>query len=82
MNWRRRLDREIVTIDGRRLRTLHDARAYMLRLTGGRERREYWQRAAELVLQAAEGGATEPATLQIQIALLHDGTLDISRTVK
>jgi hypothetical protein len=50
VNWRRHLSREIVTLKGDWLRTLHNARAYVLSIKGGRERHEYWQRTASLLL--------------------------------
>lgn len=80
MSWSRRLSREIVTKQGKRLRTLSDARAYMLALDG-RVGRQYWQHAAALLLEAATGaGDVETATDQIVLALLHDGALDPGRT--
>src|SRR5262249_50873915 len=42
------------TKDGGTLRTVLDARAYMLGLSKGRERRTQWQHAAELLLAQAD----------------------------
>jgi len=81
MSWSRRLAHEVITLDGRRLRTLADARSYVLAIKDGRERREYWQHAARLLIEAAKGGGAEAVTEQLLIALLHDGTLDLARTV-
>ena len=63
----------------RTLNTLADARRYMLALKEGRERRDYWQSAAKLLLEAAEGGSAEGVTKQITLALLIDGTLSLKR---
>jgi hypothetical protein len=81
MAWSRRLAHEVVTLDGKRLRTLADARSYMLAIKDGREHREYWQHAARLLIEAAKGGGEKAVTDQLLIALLHDGTLDVTRTV-
>src|SRR5262245_5221181 len=44
----RKLTRPLPTKDGGTLRTVLDARAYMLRLSKDRERSARWQRAAQL----------------------------------
>jgi hypothetical protein len=53
----RKLTRPLPTKDGGTLRTVLDARTYMLRLSKGRERNPRWQRAAELLLVEADVGA-------------------------
>ncbi len=80
MPWSRKLAHPVRQAEPRTLNTLTDARPYMLSLKHGRERREYWQHAAKLLLEAAEGGSVEVATKQIMLALLIDGTLDLKRT--
>jgi hypothetical protein len=77
MNWRRRLPRPIGYTKPKRgtIVTLHDARAYMLAINSGRERREYWQRAASLLMESAEGGDPEAPASQIELALIIDGAL-------
>ena len=50
----RKLTRPLVTKDGGTLRTVLDARTYMLRLSKDRERSAQWQRAAELLLTQAD----------------------------
>ena len=49
----------------------------MVFFRNGRERREYWQHAAKLLLEAAGGGSTEAVTDQLVMALMLDGTLDL-----
>jgi hypothetical protein len=54
------------------LRTVLDARAYMLRLSKDRERSARWQRAAELLLAEADIGAL---TKQVELALFFEAKL-------
>ena len=56
------------------------ARMYILSIKDGRERREYWQHAARLVLEAAKSGDVDAVTGQLTVALLHDGALDVVGT--
>jgi hypothetical protein len=79
VNWSCRLPRRIGYTKPKRgtIVTLHDARAYMLAINSGRERREYWQRAASLLMEAEEGGDLEALASQIERALLMDGALDL-----
>ena len=56
------------------MRTVLDARAYMLRLSKDRERSARWQRAAQLLLAKADVGAV---SRQLELALLYDGKLDV-----
>ena len=67
MSWSRKLAHPvgIAKPKPRTLNTLADARRYMLALKDGRERREYWQHTAKLLLEAAEGGSAEAVTKQI-----------------
>ena len=55
-----KLTRPLVTKDGGTLRTVLDARAYMLALSKDRKRRAQWQRAAELLLAQADVAETRP----------------------
>jgi hypothetical protein len=70
----RKLTRPLPTKDGGTLRTVLDARAYMLRLSKDRERSARWQRAAQLLLAKADVGAV---SRQLELALLYDGKLDV-----
>ena len=70
----RKLTRPLPTKDGGTLRTVLDARAYMLRLSKDRERSARWQRAAQLLLAKADVGAI---SRQLELALLYDGKLDV-----
>ena len=70
----RNLTRPLPTKDGGTLRTVLDARAYMLRLSKDRERSARWQRAAQLLLAKADVGAV---SRQLELALLYDGKLDV-----
>jgi len=60
------------TKDGGTLRTVLDARTYMLALSHDREDRAQWQRARELLL--AEGGV-EAFSRQVELALFYDAKL-------
>jgi hypothetical protein len=56
--------------DGTKLVTLADARAFILNEPKHIQGRNSWQRAAELMIQAAEhGGSIEAAIGQIELAL-------------
>jgi hypothetical protein len=71
----RKLNRPLPTKDGGTLRTVLDARAYMLRLSKDRERSARWQTAAQLLLEKADVGAI---SRQLELALLYDGKLDFT----
>jgi len=68
------LDRPIPTKDGGALRTVAEAREYMLGLSKAREPRSQWQRAAELLLGQADAAALSGA---IELALFYDAKLDV-----
>ena len=70
----RKLTRPLVTKDGGTLRTVLDARTYMLGLSKDRERSARWQRAAQLLLAKADVGAI---SRQLELALIYDGKLDV-----
>ena len=74
----RKLTRPLVTKDGGTLRTVLDARTYMLGLSKDRERSAEWQRAAQLLLAKADVAAV---SRQFELALLYDSKLDVRAMV-
>ena len=70
-----KLDRPLPTKDGGTLRTVLDARTYMLGLSKDRERNARWQRAAELLLAEADVGALSKP---VELALFYDAKLDVA----
>jgi hypothetical protein len=62
------------TKDGGVLRTIGDARAYMLALLTQREWLDHWKPAYRLLAQGAGAAAL---TKQVQLALSRDGQLDV-----
>jgi hypothetical protein len=71
----KKLTRSLCTKDGDTLRTVLDARSYMLGLSKDRQMRSQWQRAAKLLLERADVAAV---SRQIELALLYEGKLDAS----
>jgi hypothetical protein len=71
-----KLTRPLPTKDGGTLRTVLDARAYMLALPKRRETSAQWQRAAELLLGEADLGAFSRA---VELALFYEAKLDVSK---
>jgi poly(3-hydroxybutyrate) depolymerase len=67
--WQTPLTRAIELRDGTRLTTLAEARAFMVALPEGDQLRNAWQKAAELLMVAAESGDTAAVTRQIEFAL-------------
>jgi hypothetical protein len=65
----------LATIDCGLLRTIGDARTYMLTLPKIRKLRAHWQHASRLLLQEAGAAAL---TRQVHLALFMDRTLDVS----
>jgi hypothetical protein len=61
------------TKDGGVLRTVGDARAYILTLPKTRGSRAHWKRASLLLLEEAGAAAL---TRQVQVGLVMDGKLD------
>jgi hypothetical protein len=55
------------------LRTIGDARTYMLALSKTRKLRVHWQHASRLLLEEAGAAAL---TRQVQVAVFMDGKLD------
>jgi hypothetical protein len=69
------LSRPLPTKDGGELRTVADARAYMLALAPNRELRTQWQHACALLLaQTAVAALTD----QIELALFYDARLIVA----
>jgi hypothetical protein len=71
-----KLTRPIPTKDGGTLRTVAEAREYMLGLSKSRELRAQWQRAAELLLAEAD---VADFSRQVQLALFYDAKLDLAK---
>ena len=72
-NWDLELSRVIVPIRSEPLRTLSDARAYILSLPPGTRHQEDWERAADLLMAAVDSSSEidiEQATFQLERALL------------
>jgi hypothetical protein len=67
-----KLDRPLPTKDGGTLRTVAEARAYMLGLSKARELNTRWQRAAELLLAEA---AVAELSRQVELALFMEAKL-------
>jgi hypothetical protein len=78
--WHRKLVRPLHTRDGQTINTLAEARDFALSLSVNHSRRNQWQRAAERMLEAAEGGDVSAASLQIERALFLDMRLDVMKT--
>ena len=62
------------TKDGGVLRTIGDARAYVVALPKTRWLRSHWQRATQLILDEAGAAAVSK---QVHLALFTDGKLDV-----
>jgi hypothetical protein len=69
----KKLTRAIYTKDGGTLRTVLDARTYMLALSEDRERQQ-WQRACELLLAEAD---IDAFSKELELALFYDAKLDL-----
>jgi hypothetical protein len=81
MPWSESLARTLKPRDHAALRTLADARDYMLGLPASVAEYEAWQHAGKLLLAAAEapGRATiDDATRQIELALFTTGRQDMT----
>ena len=70
MTWNTVLSRPIRVKDGSTLKTLADARAYILELPSEVTARPSWRDAAETLVEAAEGRATvAEASQKVETAL-------------
>lgn len=56
-NWTKKFSNPVKPRDGKPIKTLADARAYMLAMPDGLGTRPEWQRAIEAALAAAKGKA-------------------------
>jgi hypothetical protein len=63
VSWDQRFDRPVVLPDGKTLRTLEDARQYILTLPRSEHDSTAWQVAIEALLLAAEGANRDAARL-------------------
>jgi hypothetical protein len=70
----RKLSRPLPTKDGGTLRTVAEARAYIVALPDHRELRRYWQHAARLILEQADIG---DVSRQVELALFLDYKLNL-----
>jgi hypothetical protein len=71
----KKLTRPLRTKDGGTLRTVLDARTYMLVLPKHRELRAQWQHAVELLLAEADFA---DFSRQVELALFYDAKLDLT----
>jgi hypothetical protein len=69
-----KLSRPLLTTDGSTLRTVMDARTYMVSLLKRRELRGQWQRACEPLLTEAD---VDQLTKAVELALFYDSKLDL-----
>jgi hypothetical protein len=72
-SWDLKLSRVVAPIRGEPMRTLSDARAYILSLPPGTRHHDDWQRAADLLMVAVDSASVtdiEQATFQLERALL------------
>jgi hypothetical protein len=75
LGWDRSFPVPINVTGGPTFRTLHDVRAYLLDLPQSESHCWPWERAAELVMRAAEGGDLQPLQDQIISAFFLRGDL-------
>jgi hypothetical protein len=74
--WARSLARPVGVKGGPVLRTVADARVYILSLSEAEQNENRWQQAAKLLLEAFEtGGVVEAATRQLEFPLLKGAKL-------
>jgi hypothetical protein len=71
----KKLTRPLATKDGGTLRTILDARAYVLRLSKDQERSAQWQRAVQLLEHADVAAVSR----QVELALFYDGKIDVTK---
>lgn len=76
-NWRRRFDEPIHLLDGTVIKTLADARAWLLATDSDRNE---FQSAAGLLLAAADGGDLAAARKQVGMAAFLSLKLDVSKS--
>jgi hypothetical protein len=71
----KKLTRPLPTKDGGVLRTVKDARTYMMALSKHRKTSAQWQRAAAMLLEQVD---VTDLSSQVQLALFYDGKLDLA----
>jgi hypothetical protein len=69
LHWSIDLARPVVVKGGPTLRTLREARDFVLAQPDEIQLRRSWQRAAELLLAAVDGADVEAVTKQVELAL-------------
>jgi hypothetical protein len=74
-DWRRKLPRPIVVRGGDTLRLLSDCRTYALNLDRDEAVLLHWQRAAELMMLAAQGVSLDEVVMQFRSILIHQNKL-------
>lgn len=80
MSWATPLARRLKPRDHVELRTLDNARTYMLELPGDIGARQAWQQAIKLLLMAAKDptkAAIDEATRQVELAMFMSGMTDM-----
>lgn len=76
MRWRRKFPKPVKVRDGPELRTLAEARAFMLGLPESRTWRNEWQWAAARLLDASKEGSVDEAREAVRNALFLNMMLD------
>lgn len=76
-NWRRRFDEPIYLRDGTVMRTLADARRWLIEVDSDRNE---FQSAAGKLLAAAAGGDMDAAREQVAMAAFLNMKLDVSKS--
>jgi hypothetical protein len=71
----KRLTRPLPTKDGGVLRTIKDARNYMMALSKHSKASAQWQRVAAMLFEQAD---VTDLSSQVQLALFYDGKLDLA----
>lgn len=78
MSWSRKFHKPLHTRNGKTLKTLSDARAFLLSL-GDLGRRNEWQHAAGALLSCAKSGRCRPAWEAMRDALFLNAMLDVTK---
>lgn len=78
IDWSLKLSRPLKPRDGAPIRTLADARSYVLAMDRWRQDKQAWEMATELMIEAAAGGSIAAATDQIETALFLEAKLETS----
>lgn len=78
MAWTRKFPKPIRTNTGVTLRTLAEARDFILNLEENRTWRNEWQNAAGKLMKASDGGDVAEAREAVRNALFHSMMLDFN----